>query len=111
MKAAKQPIKNPILLTPVQLKSRQKQLLIIDIRGVFEYWLGHVPGAHQLSVNRILKTVPPDQPIVMTCLSGHRSAIAAQQLVTQGYRQVYNLHGGLMAWQSAGYSIKRGNRP
>ncbi len=101
---------NPVLLTPIQLKSRQQQLLVIDVRGWLEYVMGHVPGAQRLSRDRILKTISKDQPIAITCLSGHRSAIAAQELVTQGYRQVYNLQGGLLAWQSAGYSVQRGNR-
>jgi thiosulfate sulfurtransferase len=101
---------NPVLLTPMELKSRQQQLLVIDVRGWLEYVMGHVPGAQRLSRDRILKTISKDQPIAITCLSGHRSAIVAQALVTQGYRQVYNLQGGLLAWQSAGYSVQRGDR-
>jgi rhodanese-related sulfurtransferase len=110
-KSTKKQSTNPILLTPNQLKSRQKQLVVIDVRGWLEYWMGHIPGAQRLSQNRILKDIPNDQAIAITCLSGHRSAIVAQWLVTQGYHQVYNLQGGLMAWQSAGYLVQRGNRP
>ena len=111
MKSTKKQNPNPVLLTPAQLKSRQNQLLLIDVRGWLEYWMGHIPGSKRLSRNRILKDIPKDQAIAITCLSGHRSAIAAQWLVTQGYSQVYNLQGGLLAWQSAGYQIQRGNRP
>jgi thiosulfate sulfurtransferase len=99
---------NPVLLTPIQLKSRQQQLLLIDVRGWLEYVMGHVPGAQRLSRDLILKTISKDQPIAITCLSGHRSAIVAQWLVTQGYCHVYNLQGGLLAWQSTGYSVQRG---
>lgn len=102
---------NPVLLSPSQLKSRQNQLLIIDVRGWLEYWMGHIPGARRLNQNRILRDIPKDQAIAVTCLSGHRSAIAAQGLIAQGYRRVYNLQGGLLAWQSAGYSVQRGNHP
>jgi rhodanese-related sulfurtransferase len=111
MKTTKQQSTNSILLTPAQLKLRQNQLLIIDVRGWLEYWMGHIPGAKRLNQNRILKDIPKDQAIAITCLSGHRSAIAAQWLITQGYRQVYNLQGGLMAWQGAGYTVQRGNHP
>lgn len=115
MKSAKKQIKkqtgNSVSLTPAQLKSKQDQLLVVDVRGWFEYWIGHVPGAQRLNQNRILKDIAKDQPIAITCLSGHRSAIAAQWLVSQGYQQVYNLQGGLLAWQSAGYAVQRGNRP
>jgi rhodanese-related sulfurtransferase len=103
--------KNPVLLTPVQLKSQQHQLRVIDVRSWFEYWIGHISGSQRLNQNRILKDIGKDQSIAITCLSGHRSAIAAQRLVSQGYRQVYNLQGGLLAWQGAGYTVQRGNRP
>lgn len=102
---------NPILLSPAQLKSRQKQLLIIDIRSWLEYWTGHIPGAQKLSQSYIFNNIEKDQAIAVTCLSGHRSAIVAHRLIDQGYRQVYNLQGGLLAWQSAGYTIQRGHRP
>jgi rhodanese-related sulfurtransferase len=110
MKPTKKTAKQPIMLTPAQLTARQHQLLIVDIRGWFEYWMGHVPGAQQFSLNRILKDVAKDQAIAIICLSGHRSAIAAQQLVAQGYQKVYNLQGGLIAWRDAGYVIQRGSR-
>ncbi|MBI4781693.1 MAG: rhodanese-like domain-containing protein [Oscillatoriophycideae cyanobacterium NC_groundwater_1537_Pr4_S-0.65um_50_18] len=108
MKSTQKQTQNPVSLVPAQLKSRRNQLLVIDIRGWLEYWMGHIPGAQRLSCNRILKDIPKDQPIAITCLSGHRSAIAAQWLVTQGYCQVYNLQGGLLAWQGAGYAVQRG---
>ncbi|HEY9644713.1 MAG TPA: rhodanese-like domain-containing protein, partial [Chroococcidiopsis sp.] len=85
MKPTKKQTRNPVALAPTELKSRQNQLLVVDIRGWLEYWMGHIPGAQRLSRDRILKDIPKDQPIAITCLSGHRSAIAAQWLVTQGY--------------------------
>ncbi|SRR5579883_877705 len=104
----KQPSKNPTLLTPAQLQAQQRQLLVVDVRGRLEYWMGHIPGAQPLNRARILKDIPKHQAIAVTCLSGHRSAIAAQWLVSQGYQQVYNLQGGLLAWQGAGYPVQRG---
>lgn len=102
---------NPVPLTPVQLKSRQNQLLVIDVRSGLEYWMGHIPGAKRLSRSAILKEIPKDQAIAITCLSGHRSAITAHWLVSQGYHQVYNLQGGTIAWQQAGYPLQRGSQP
>ena len=98
-------------LTPSQLQSRQEQLLVIDVRGWFEYFMGHIAGAKRMSRDRILKEVPKDQAIAITCLSGHRSDMAAQWLVSEGYSKVHSLRGGLLAWQSAGYPVHRGNQP
>lgn len=102
---------NPVSLSPTQLNSRQNQLFLIDVRGWLEYWMGHVSGAQRFSRDRILKEIPKDRAIAITCLSGHRSDMAAQWLVAQGYSKVHSLKGGLLAWQSAGYSVHRGNRP
>lgn len=109
-KTAKKQSTNPVLLTATQLRSRQNQLLIVDVRGWLEYWMGHIPGAKRLSRARILKEIPKDQAIAITCLSGHRSSIAAQWLVSQGYEKVYNLRG-TMGWQQLGFALQRGNRP
>jgi rhodanese-related sulfurtransferase len=49
-----------------------------------------------------------DQPVVVYCQSGSRSARAAAQLAKAGYEQVCNLAGGIMAWQSAGMPVEKG---
>lgn len=107
-KSTRQKITNPAPLTPTQLKAKQNELLVVDVRGAVEYWMGHIPGTQRLSRGQILNKVPKNQAIAVTCLSGHRSAMAAQWLVNQGYDRVYNLQGGLLAWQSAGYPMQRG---
>jgi rhodanese-related sulfurtransferase len=85
--------------------------MVVDVRGILEYWMGHIAGAKRMSRDRILKEIPKDQAIAITCLSGHRSDMAAQWLVSEGYSKVHSLQGGLLAWQSAGYPVHRGNQP
>ncbi len=43
--------------------------------------------------------------IVVYCMSGHMSAIAAEALVQAGYTNVWNLAGGMTAWQEASYPL------
>jgi rhodanese-related sulfurtransferase len=98
-------------LTPSQMQSRQSQLSIMDARSWLEYLTGHIPGAQLFDRDRVLAEIPKDRPIAVACLSGHRSVPVAQWLVEQGYSQVYNLQGGLMAWKNEGYPVKGGNQP
>lgn len=48
--------------------------------------------------------------IVVYCVSGRMSAIAATTLVRLGYRDVWNLEGGTTAWERAGYPLLRPQR-
>ena len=43
----------------------------------------------------------PEQPIVVYCRSGVRSAKAVQHLLDAGYLKVFNLEGGLLSWREA----------
>lgn len=54
-----------------------------------------------------LGKLPPDKnsKIVLYCRSGHMSDIAAKTLIGLGYTNIWNLSGGMMAWEQAGFKI------
>ena len=103
------PVK-PIFLTPAEAKRDRALLWVIDVQTP-KFTTHMIPEAQQLNTDIALKDIPKDQPILLTCLTKQRSVQAAQQLISRGYRQVYILQGGLMAWQRAGYTVWRAKRP
>ena len=48
--------------------------------------------------------------IVVYCRSGNESAIASQTLIDLGYTNIWNLAGGIIAWQDSGRAIVQKNR-
>ena len=48
-----------------------------------------------------------DEAIVLICRSGRRSIAAAQQLAAAGFTKLYNLRGGMMAWNSCDEPVCR----
>jgi len=58
-------------------------------------------------IEATLDQLPTDKDarLVVCCCSGGMSAIAARTLVGLGYTDVWNLDGGMIAWQQVGYSL------
>lgn len=92
---------------------RKGEITILDVRGSAEYKEGHVPGAVHIPLGYLedrLDEVPDDKPLVIHCLSGFRSSIAASILDAHGHAPIANLGGGYQAWAAAGGSIERSSR-
>lgn len=86
--------------------------VLIDVREPAEWAAGHIPSATLLPRGILEGKIEDvvhdaDQPIVLYCGSGGRSALAAESLQRMGYRRVLSLAGGFTAWQEAGLPIER----
>jgi hydroxyacylglutathione hydrolase len=99
------------LVTTQQLNAKQSQesgRLIVDVRGQSEWDEGAIPGARHAFLGDILnqmKDVPKDQPLVLQCGSGSRSAIGASVLQAAGFTDVANMKGGIDGWREAGLPV------
>jgi rhodanese-related sulfurtransferase len=72
---------------------------------------GAISGSRLVSMFALLKgelPLPVDKPILLVCAVGGRSYAAAQVLSRRGYREVYNLSGGVNAWYKAGLPLVYG---
>ena len=63
----------------------------------------------QISTSENLSQLPADKSakIVLYCRSGRMSAIAAEQLVALGYTNIWNVAGGMVDWEQAGFEIEK----
>ncbi len=80
--------------------------LLIDVREESEHAALAIPGDRLLPRGllefEIGKHATPEQPVLLYCRSGRRSALAAETLQRLGYRRVWSLAGGILAWEAAG---------
>lgn len=77
---------------------------LIDVRETFEYEVSNLDGEN-IPLGGILieaDKISKDKPVIVQCRSGKRSAAAVMQLESQyGFENLYNLKGGILAWQEA----------
>jgi hydroxyacylglutathione hydrolase len=78
-------------------------VFLVDVRPGQDYLAGHIAGAHLLPIkifSKRMKEIPKDrtQPILIYDTAGTNSALAARILARDGYKDIYNLAGGLRAW-------------
>ncbi len=96
--------------------------VLIDVREPGEYAQGHLPDAVNLPRGVLEFAIhahpamacvasqslaQQDRTLVLYCLSGGRSALAADSLQALGFRDVRSLAGGFEAWRNAGHPVTR----
>lgn len=84
---------------------------LIDVREPSEFRgeLGHVPGAELVPLGTLeaaAATWPREEPLVLVCRSGARSARAAAALVAMGFQHVTNFEGGTQGQHDAGLPVE-----
>ena len=77
---------------------------LVDVRTPQEYEGGHIEGSKNINVNddnfeaMIQQSMKKDQPVLVYCQAGSRSARASKQLKEMGFKEIYDLKGGYSAW-------------
>jgi len=95
----------------VNAQLSRRALTVLDVRDENEWNAGHIRGAKHIYVGFLkdeARQLSHDIPIVTQCSVGDRAGLAASILKKLGFNNVYNLLGGMQAWQSRGYPVDRG---
>ena len=101
-------------ITPVDLDTMLKNtdLILVNVHTPFA---GNIADTDlsipydQISAPENLAQLPADKNarIVLYCRSGRMSAIAAEELVSLGYTNIWNLEDGMVAWEQTGREIEK----
>jgi rhodanese-related sulfurtransferase len=89
---------------------------VLDVREVAELEEGgYIEGSFNIPVREVLNNLDKlpglDEPIVVTCASGHRGSMVMASLKLLGYTNVRNLGGGINAWKKAELPLVTGSMP
>ena len=92
---------------------RGERFQFVDVREDDEFAVDRIAGARHIGrgvMERDVETLIPakDEPIVLYCGGGYRSALAADNLQRMGYTNAVSMDGGIRAWREAGYPIEKG---
>jgi len=92
------------------LLQRGESCAVVDVREPMEFAGGHLDCARLIPLGELeqrLGELNPEQPVVVVCRSGKRSAQGASLLQNKGFKDVRSLDGGLLAWEEAGLPLNR----
>jgi rhodanese-related sulfurtransferase len=97
------------LLAVTQMNS--EDTVIVDVREEHEFSKGHIENAINLPFGKFESTwnqleAYKKSPLILVCQSGTRSTPACKKLSKMGFEKVFNLTGGMQAWEDSKLPIK-----
>jgi rhodanese-related sulfurtransferase len=88
------------------LRETPEEFTLVDVRTALEYELFHIHGSKNqpnlLLHPEFFKAQDPRKPLVIICMTGHRSSVVAYRLKKRGFTEVHNLTFGMLGWLLSG---------
>ena len=84
--------------------------ILVDVRTEDEYNSGYIENSlnidyfsNEFSVNA--DKLDKNTPIILYCRSGNRSSMSANKISKLGFKEIYNLEGGILEWIEEGNAV------
>ncbi len=87
---------------------KDTNIFLVDVREQAEWDEAHIDGATFLPLSQLearFSELPKDKSLILQCRSGKRSLTAANFLQENGYDDLTNLEGGILAWIDEGFDV------
>lgn len=82
----------------------QEEVILLDSRSPEEYEVSHLPGAKYVGYDNFssdaVEDLDRDITVVVYCSVGYRSEKIGEKLQEMGFKEVYNLYGGIFDWKN-----------
>ena len=94
----------------IQSNAGNRDFIIIDVRTPEEYTGGHIENVLNIDFNSAdfieqVDKLNRNVTYIVYCHSGNRSAAASNVMAKLGFKDIYNMTGGISAWEAAGLPI------
>ena len=92
-------------------KMNSNDVSIIDVREPHEFIKGHIENAINIPLGKLASQLSQlghqkENPVIVVCQTGARSVPACKTLTKAGFNDVYNIIGGMQAWEDGKLPIK-----
>lgn len=89
---------------------KKEEFILLDVRTPQEYSKGKIAGSINLPVDQVKekveKLIPEkEKHIYVYCLSGSRSVLAVEEMIKLGYKNVFDVKNGLLAWRVSNFPV------
>lgn len=96
------------LITATELNKVNDQILLIDVRTPGEFASGHIENSINIdykadNFKELIGELDPNQEVYVYCKVGGRSGRSAKILRDMGFKNIYDLKGGIIAWEKEGF--------
>ena len=89
-----------------RMSTGEREIILVDVRAPREFEGFHIQGALNIPAPDLrtrYQELDPDVPTALVCSTGHRSSLGTSILKQHGFKNVFNIAGGMTGYSAAGY--------